>query len=472
MAYAQKKGNRNMETKIMLMLFTVIFMTSSSFSVEGKDGNLWYVLYNLICGFGFLLYPLGRHFFSLNIRKKIKWILLLGYLLSMVLILITKTGWPIIGNALINGVVGGYVYDRMRLVERGKRGMTFATASSGAIILEFLMEWILSGWAENQDPIIVLDLILMAVILLRFYRPVEESDIPEDLKLFREERKRTEKLLFRAVGLAVIVISLLLIGNYMDGYLFREQQTDANAIMHIHLYKLFGIVPVYLIMGWIWDKQKKWKITSVITILTAIQFLLWPVYFSLSSNWAVPFFMEFVSAAVFLSFFNLEYWELASLVRDGEWLSGSGRILDLFMTGIMSWAGFTFGSTLLIQALLVFAVLVLAVLMFCLGEFTVLTTPEPVVLPKESTGSLLTEERIGSFVEHYRLTEREAEVLTRLLSTEETGQQMAEALYISRRVLVKHTSSIYEKTGCTGRVGLLQTFYNYAAFGDDKKDET
>ncbi len=54
--------------------------------------------------------------------------------------------------------------------------------------------------------------------------------------------------------------------------------------------------------------------------------------------------------------------------------------------------------------------------------------------------------------------DREQEVFIRLISTEESIQQIAEGLYISRRTCQRHITAIYEKIGVKSRVGLYQLF--------------
>ncbi len=63
-----------------------------------------------------------------------------------------------------------------------------------------------------------------------------------------------------------------------------------------------------------------------------------------------------------------------------------------------------------------------------------------------------------AFSEKYRLTPREQEVFARLISTEESIQQIAEGLYISRRTCQRHITAIYEKIGVRSRMGLYQLF--------------
>lgn len=63
-------------------------------------------------------------------------------------------------------------------------------------------------------------------------------------------------------------------------------------------------------------------------------------------------------------------------------------------------------------------------------------------------------------IERYGLTAREGEVLEQLIFTEKSGQEIADSLYISRRVLQRHVSMIYEKTGVKSRVGLFRVYHD------------
>lgn len=65
----------------------------------------------------------------------------------------------------------------------------------------------------------------------------------------------------------------------------------------------------------------------------------------------------------------------------------------------------------------------------------------------------------------YEFTSREQEVFEKLIFTEDSGQEIADALFISRRVLQRHVAAIYEKTGTKSRVGLYR-LYHKASMGD------
>ena len=72
-------------------------------------------------------------------------------------------------------------------------------------------------------------------------------------------------------------------------------------------------------------------------------------------------------------------------------------------------------------------------------------------LPSRDESLVLYAEKIG-------LTAREGEVYTALLTTDLGVQEIADGLFISRRVAQRHISAIYEKAGVTTRVGLYREF--------------
>lgn len=66
------------------------------------------------------------------------------------------------------------------------------------------------------------------------------------------------------------------------------------------------------------------------------------------------------------------------------------------------------------------------------------------------------EEALVLYAEKIGLTAREGEVYTALLTTDLGVQEIADGLFVSRRVAQRHISAIYEKAGVTTRVGLYR----------------
>ena len=79
------------------------------------------------------------------------------------------------------------------------------------------------------------------------------------------------------------------------------------------------------------------------------------------------------------------------------------------------------------------------------------------------TQALSAEQSLKLYAEHYAMTPRETEVLEKLLTTEESVQEIADNLYISRRMLQRYIASIYEKTEIKTRIGLYQSYTRFVA---------
>jgi DNA-binding CsgD family transcriptional regulator len=61
----------------------------------------------------------------------------------------------------------------------------------------------------------------------------------------------------------------------------------------------------------------------------------------------------------------------------------------------------------------------------------------------------------GRFCARYRITEREMEIMRRVLQAHSNGKN-ADELFISLSTVKTHVRHIIQKTGVTGRYGLIQ----------------
>ena len=70
------------------------------------------------------------------------------------------------------------------------------------------------------------------------------------------------------------------------------------------------------------------------------------------------------------------------------------------------------------------------------------------------------QERLERYANRCSLTPRETEVLEKLLTTDDDLQGIAGSLFISRRMVQRYVTSIYEKTGTKSRLSLFQSCMN------------
>lgn len=76
--------------------------------------------------------------------------------------------------------------------------------------------------------------------------------------------------------------------------------------------------------------------------------------------------------------------------------------------------------------------------------------------------------KLPDFAESFSLTAREREVLQCLLTHDDSVQNLASRLYMSRPALYRHIANMNEKTETKSRIGLMQFYFSWQ---DDKKEE-
>ena len=82
--------------------------------------------------------------------------------------------------------------------------------------------------------------------------------------------------------------------------------------------------------------------------------------------------------------------------------------------------------------------------------------PEPV-----EAAELTSNERLDAFVATFELTERERDILEVLVVSDQSVQDIAATLFLSRSTLYRHISSINKKTGTASRVALINFFWSW-----------
>ena len=80
--------------------------------------------------------------------------------------------------------------------------------------------------------------------------------------------------------------------------------------------------------------------------------------------------------------------------------------------------------------------------------------PEPV-----EAAELTSDERLDAIVAPIGLTERAREILEVLVVSDQSVQDIAATLFLSRSTLYRHISLINKKTGTTSRVALINFFW-------------
>ncbi len=166
----------------------------------------------------------------------------------------------------------------------------------------------------------------------------------------------------------------------------------------------------------------------------------------------------YLSAGFFTVFFTTSFMAYALRTNSPSLWAGFGRAANNIAAGVMGTISVTYLSrshalAICVVALLVFVIISIALYLYSDWSKTSHAVPLPVSGPKEGA--------FDRFVKQYSLTSREQDVLQALLESDDSVQNIAASLYISRAALYRHIASINEKTHTKSRIGLLQFYYSW-----------
>ena len=91
------------------------------------------------------------------------------------------------------------------------------------------------------------------------------------------------------------------------------------------------------------------------------------------------------------------------------------------------------------------------------GSVSAQSEPVPTEVPE-----LTLDERLDAFVAAFELTQRERDILEALVASNESVQDIAATLFLSRSTFYRHIASINKKTGAASRVALINFFWSWS----------
>ena len=171
----------------------------------------------------------------------------------------------------------------------------------------------------------------------------------------------------------------------------------------------------------------------------------------------------YMTSGFFVVFFTASFMEIASYMKFPDLWAGLGRAVNNLAAVILSRSSLVLINS---QGNLMVVVLVICLFVIVTIIASTYSLQRKVLIEKlgESKIALFSkEEKLLKIKEQYTFTPREIEVFEYLTSTEDSVQDIANNMYISKRTLERYISSIYKKTDVKSRIGLLN-IYNKDTF--------
>lgn len=358
------------------------------------------------------------------------------------------------------GVLGGMVYFGMSLAlpRTPCIGKVMAIGASAAILLQYLLQ-------EYLDILFGIPIVLVlgfsTTFLLAVNKPwawLGEDSLPYD----KGSRESKNDLRTRLLILTITVVALSVVGTFYDTQMMRlNVQTQYQEFDFYSWPRLF-IIAGYALIGAIGDIQKQ-KYVPIATLCMAMLAVFNPILFGELESYSFNMCLYYICLGANVSYFNLMFWNIAPKTGRPELWAGMGRVISgCTDTALAAACVADLPLNWIIGIdILMFVVLVLSL---AAGGYLLIgqkAEKEGADARPSGEAAMTQQQRLELYAARHALTPREAEVLEKLLTTEDGVQEIADSLYISRRMLQRYIASIYEKTETNSRIGLFQRYSGF-----------
>lgn len=409
---------------------------------------------------GFLLYPLFKHFLN---NRLYKLLMIITGLLSVFLTISTSYGKSfeyIFGAGIILfillGLVGGNVYYVSACMIRNRH---LAKTAGISYFLGILLQFI----NHNAIHIRTIQLVILSVSMLMLFILLIENerilcrystDKYAAKTIIESSVKGNKHNFLLYISIIVLVILMACLFSTLDS---AVTLVHSDGIADIGQGARILLAFSGLAAGFIFDISNR-KYTGIIMYCIMILSTLCIVLLEFSKPFVAVLIVFYLSAGFFAVFFTSEFMELSQYVRIPELWAGMGRAVNNITAAVIA----SFVLQLLSSDNNLLKIVLILVLFVLVSIMSVIYTFEKYYFIQQFTQHTdkVTNEQdqLHKLTTQYSFTEREGEVFSYLVTTEDNIQTISEHMHVSRRTLERYISAIYEKTGVKSRVGLINLF--------------
>lgn len=409
---------------------------------------------------GFLLYPLFKHFLNNGLYKLL---MIITGLLSVFLTISTSYGKSfeyIFSGGIILFILLGLVGDNVYYVSACMiRNRHLAKTAGISYFLGILLQFI----NHNAIHIRTIQLVILSVsMLMLFILLIENERILSSYStdkyaaktIIESSAKGNKHNILLYISIIVLVILMACLFSTLDSavtLVHSDGTADIGQGARI-LLAFSGLAA-----GFIFDISNR-KYTGIIMYCIMILSTLCIVLLEFSKPFVAVLIVFYLSAGFFAVFFTSEFMELSQYVRIPELWAGMGRAVNNITAAVIA----SFVLQLLSSDNNLLKIILILVLFVLVSIMSVIYTFEKYYFIQQFTQHTdeVTNEKdqLHKLTTQYSFTEREGEVFSYLVTTEDNIQTISEHMHVSRRTLERYISAIYEKTGVKSRVGLINLF--------------
>lgn len=441
-----------------VLMLTEALINELCAAILGSDAvNPGYTL-GLVCtGAGFLSFSLLRKICKAENARRAA-LLIIGALClgSAGFLVFAQRPVPfIISSAavlMLNGHIGGCVYYNTSMFFAGSRytGRIIGIGMGAAIFLQFVVQRLMPHTITFMGSILLSVAFVMYFVIRAPKDWILENPLP-----YSSDSRRSHK---EAVSLIAAIVLMSLVAGMIDSVLtaFNAQKTY-DIYSGVRLFYALGLI----LAGFIADIGER-KYLPLATVCAILFSSVCMFFLSDEVSYFAGTALMYVYSGFYVIFFTVMFLDFAPKSACPELWAGMGRIvrsLTVAATALPAIKVFdAAGGTALAVGSCLLSIGVLLVLLPHIG-YAVTGAEKSKESPKQEEVS--PQERLKLYAERRSLTPRETEVVEKLLMTEDGIQEIADSLYISRRMLQRYISSIYEKTETKTRLGLFHSYMDF-----------
>jgi DNA-binding CsgD family transcriptional regulator len=409
---------------------------------------------------GFLLYPLFKHFLN---NRLYKLLMIITGLLSVFLTISTSYGKSfeyIFSGGIILFILLGLVGSNAYYVSACMiRNRYLAKTAGISYFLGILLQFI----NHNAIHIRTIQLVILSVsMLLLFILLIENERILSRYStdkyaaktIIESSAKGNKHNLLLYISIIVLVMLMACLFSTLDS---AVTLIHSDGIVDIGQGARILLAFSGLVAGFIFDISNR-KYTGIIMYCIMILSTLCIVLLEFSKPFVAVLIVFYLSAGFFAVFFTSEFMELSQYARIPELWAGMGRAVNNITAAVIA----SFVLQLLSSDNNLLKIILILVLFVLVSIMSVIYTFEKYYFIQQftqHTDEVTNEqEQLHKLTTQYSFTEREGEVFSYLVTTEDNIQTISEHMHVSRRTLERYISAIYEKTGVKSRVGLINLF--------------
>lgn len=449
----------------LMGLFTFLFLGVEYFFVNVLShivpGNQTVLAQNYVLGVssaGFALYALFEHFCKDRLKEGCFIFIALLSVLCMAFIYMGTTYTAVFFAGfvlfLLLGLTGSAVFyiSMCRIKTEKYLARTVGISYALGILLQFVNNNLIRSELAEMIVLSVFLLILIALLLKWDY--CKEDKVQTNLSLSDEEGNEVNG---KIVGILLILLVLLMtcIFSTLDN---AVTLVHSNGEMDIGQWPRILLAFSGLVAGFVFDLKNR-KYMGIIMYCVMVLSTICIAVLKFSGLFLVGLIVFYLSTGFFAVFFTCGFMEISRYMKIPELWAGMGRAVNNMVAAII-----VNPVLLLLSSDCDLATIVLVLVLFvAVSIVAVMYTFQKKIFLEELIAMMAEEindeEKLRNFSELFSFTERESEVFSRLVNTEDNNQEIAESLFVSRRTLERHISAIYEKTGVKSRIGLLNLYH-------------